>query len=235
MDTHNSQMSAYTATLIHDLKTPVNAQISAIDLLLNNCLGQLNNEQKEIIEQIKESCEYSKNLINTILDTYLYENGQLNPEPENFNLRKLIDNAVKETSVLAKNKSQKIIKNIKTDDFEIFADKFQIKRVIMNLISNAIKYGCKNSTIEIETMQDKNNITFNVKNYSNYISNTNKLFNLFQTDNRNENCSGHGLGLYLVKQIIKAHNGKVFGKCKNDGKCTFGFSIPNKSANKKSS
>ena len=223
-----NQMPGYTAALIHDLKTPVTAQINAVELLLNNTLGSLNDKQREILEQIKQSCEYSKNLIHCILDAYLYDNGQLNPKPEKFSLDKLIDNALKETSALAKNKLQKIVTKNKVKEKEIFADKLQIKRVLINLISNAVKYGFDNSTIEIETSEDKENFIFNVKNYSKYINtqNTNNLFDKFTRDKNYKNGINCGLGLYLVKKIITAHNGKVFGECKKSGECNFGFSIP---------
>ena len=222
------QLSAYIATLIHDLKTPVIAQITAVELLLNNNFGNLNNEQRGILEQVKQSCEYSKNLIYCILDTYLYENDQLKPKPEKFQWNKLVDNAINETNTLAEEKSQKIITKSEIKEKEIFADKFQLKRVIVNLISNAVKYGFDNSTIEIETTEDKNNLIFNVKNRSKYISTkeTEKFFDKFRRDNRYESRISCGLGLYLVKQIITAHNGKVYGECKKSGECNFGFSIP---------
>ena len=197
-------MSAYIATLIHDLKTPVSAQITAVNLLLQNTFGQLNENQREILEQIKESCEYSQNLIHTILDSYLYEKGQLKLTPERFNWDNLIDNAIGETISLAKSKEQKIINNNQFCDTKIFADKFQLKRVVVNLISNAIKYGFSDTEIEVETKQDKENLIFNVKSFSKYIKKDNiqKLYDKFQTDDRDKSSKSCGLGLYLVKKII---------------------------------
>ena len=223
-------MSAYIATLIHDLKTPVAAQITAVNLLLQNTFGKVNDDQREILTQIKESCEYSQKLIHTILDTYLYENGQLKITPEKFNWDNLIDNAIGEIVPLAKNKEQKIVNNNQFCDTKIFADKFQLKRVIVNLISNAIKYGFNDSTIEVETKQDKENLILNVKSFSKYIhsKNMNSMYEKFQTDGKPKNSTSSGLGLYLVKKIIDAHNGKVFAKCEKNGECTFGFKIPRK-------
>ncbi|MBQ7450797.1 HAMP domain-containing histidine kinase [bacterium] len=230
MDRNNSikEMSSYIATLIHDLKTPVSAQIMAVDLLLKGSFGSMNSEQREVLEQIKKSCEYSQNLVHSILDTYLCENGQLKPKPEIFDWQKLVGLAIDETCTLAKDKSQKIVAKNYTNNTEIFADKFQLKRVIVNLISNAIKYGFDNSIIEIETKKDKGRLIFNVKNNSKYINNydTNRLFDKFRRDKRGKSGISCGLGLYLVKQIITAHKGKVFGKCEKSGECNFGFSIP---------
>ena len=227
-NTNTKEMSTYIATLIHDLKTPVTAQISAVELLLNNTFGKLNSDQKEILEQIKQSCEYSKNLIYCILDTYLYENGQIKPKPEKFNWNNLINNIINETSALAKEKAQNIVIKSEITEKEIFADKFQIKRAIINLISNAIKYGFSNSTIEIETTQNQKDIIFNVKNCSKYINTemSENFFSKFVRNKNDKNSMNCGLGLYLTKKIISAHNGKVFGECKKTGECNFGFSLP---------
>ena len=224
------EMSTYIATLVHDLKTPITAQILAVDCLLKNTFGVLNDSQKEILSQIKQSCEYSQNLIHAILVPYLCENGQFIQNSEKVNFTKLIDNAVRETKNLADEKFQKIITKNEIKETEIFADKFQMKRVIVNLISNAIKYGFDNSAIEIETKEDRKNIIFNVRNRSKYINScdANRLFDKFRRDKRGKSGISCGLGLYLVKQIITAHKGKVFGRCKKSGECNFGFSIPKK-------
>ena len=232
MDTQKTQanewQSTYIATLIHDLKTPISAQITALELLLNGSLGKLNPTQNDILLQVKESCEYAQNLIHSILDTYLYENGKVCLDKEKFSWTSLINNAIKETEPLASDKSQKIIVNNELNGSEIIADKFQIKRAMINLISNAIKYGFDTSTIEIETKNEKDSFIFNVKNISKCMNkgDLKNLFNKFQTTKNSKNSASCGLGLYLVKQIIDAHKGKVFAKGDNFGHYTFGFSIP---------
>ena len=224
------QKMSFVATLTHDLKTPLSAQINALNLLLKNSFGKLNNEQYEIIEQIKESCEYTKNLAHTILDTYMYESGHMKITPEKFEWNNLIDEVIYETSGLAKNKSQNILVKDDVCNNEIFADKFQLKRVLVNLISNAINYGFNNTDIEITTENDNKNLVFNIKSLSKYIKKDKikRVYDKFQTDSTVTNSISHGLGLYLVKQIITAHKGYVFAKSDPSGECTFGFVIPKK-------
>lgn len=117
----------FVATLTHDLKTPTIAQIKAIDLLLNQTFGTLNQTQIEFLEQIKNSCQYMYDLIFTVLDTYLYDNGQIKIHPEEFEINKLIDEAVSEVSNLLIEKEQNI--NIKSTlgNNNICGDKFQLK------------------------------------------------------------------------------------------------------------
>lgn len=228
--TIQEQKTSLVATLTHDLKTPISAQINALNILQKPYLGELNKDQIDIIAQIKESCEYTKNIVHTILDTYLYENGQMKIKPENFKWKNLVAEVVAETSILAKNKAQKIIIDSDFKENEIFADRFQIKRVVENLISNAIQYGINNTKIEIYSNQDDKNLIFNVKNISRYIKKDyiKNVYNKFQSDSKTKTNKNCGLGLYLVKQIITAHNGYVFAKSDESGVCNFGFVIPKK-------
>ena len=85
------------------------AQIRALDLLLNNTFGELKPSQHEIISQIKNSCNYMSDLIFTILDTYMYENGRVKINKEEFDIKELIQETTKEISNLLIEKEQNII------------------------------------------------------------------------------------------------------------------------------
>lgn len=220
----------FVATLTHDLKTPTIAQIKAIDLLLNQTFGTLNQNQIDFLEQIKNSCQYMYDLIFTLLDTYLYDNGQIKIHPEEFEINKLIDEAIGEISNLLIENEQNIKIHSTLKNNKIMADKFQLKRVLINLLSNAINYGNYKTNIELILKEDENNIILNVKNKSDYISND-KILDLYEKFKRKDNIrfskSGSGLGLYLSKQIISGHNGDIYAKSnKEEQSCTFGFSLP---------
>lgn len=217
---NDTVFSDNVATLIHDLKTPVIAQEKALDLLLQNAFGELNKSQFEIIEQIKDSCNYLKNLVYSAMNIYL-ANDNLNLNPEYFNITEAINSILTKIKPIANEKNQKFIMDC--DNIIVYADKFQIKRVITNLVSNAITYSYSNSLIEISLKQSENNIIFTVINYSNPIKNIDKVFDKF------ESTSNSGLGLFLVKQIIQLHKGSVFAKkdINYENKYSFGFVIPN--------
>lgn len=225
--------NTFIATMTHDLKTPTIAQINALDLLLKNCFGEINNPQREILNQIKGSCKYMSNLIFTILDTYLYDNGNIKIKLDSFNIEELIKETVDEVSNLLMEKRQTIKIHSTVSSSIITADKFQIKRVILNLISNANTYGFQNSEIEIyltDADNDSNKILFNIVNKSHYISDD-ALVDIFakykQAKNAKFRKTGTGLGLYLSKQIIDAHNGEIHATSNRENETsTFGFSIP---------
>lgn len=226
--------STFIATLTHDLKTPTVSQIKALDILTKQFLGPLNDKQLDLIEQVKSSCNYMSDLIFTILDTYLYDNGQVKIINEEFNISKLISEILREVSNLYMEKRQNIIINSSLENDMIIADKFQIKRVIINLLSNAITYGYSDSVININLYDNDSNIVVDVENKSQYIPKE-KLYDVFEKFKTSSNAKfrkvGTGLGLYLSKQIISAHKGEVHASSSEDNTCIFGFSIPRNNVN----
>lgn len=219
----------FIATLVHDLKNPTFAQIKTLELILNGYYGKLTQPQEKILFQIKESCEYMKDLILTILNTYLYDNGQIQTNPEIMNFSELIIQTINENSLSLKEKEQKITFTKNTQSNEIFADKLQLKRVFINLITNAITYGKHNTEIKINVTESENSINFSIINISNYIS-EDEITHLFEKFTSSKHFqykkTGTKLGLYLIKKIINSHNGKIYAKSSPSGICEFGFSIP---------
>lgn len=221
--------NTFVATMTHDLKTPTLAQIRALDLLLNNTFGELHPNQKEIILQIKNSCNYMSDLIFTILDTYMYENGRVKINKEEFDIKELIQETTKEISNLLIEKEQNIILKSTLYNSFVYCDKFQIKRVIINLLSNAINYGHRETDIIVNLDETQNSIILSVKNKANYIpeEQLQHVFDKYKPSNiQRFKKTSSGLGLYLSKKIIDAHLGKIYAKSTEDEQCIFGFEIP---------
>ena len=145
-----------------------------------------------------------------------------------FDISELIIELCESVKTLAMYNHQQI-KFTMNQSCTIYADKLQIKRVLQNLLSNAITYGFKNTTIEIILKTNKNSIEISVKNISKQIP-QNELATIFdkfkKTNFSNFNKAGTGLGLYLSKQIVNLHNGKIYAESLDDGTCIFGFRIP---------
>lgn len=224
-----NKKSTFVATLVHDLKTPTIAQIRAIDVLMKNGLGCFSETQYEILKQIKSSCNYMYDLIFTVIETYLYDCGQTKVFYEEFDLIKLFYEVKYELSNLMEEKGQNFIVVAPELKCYVNADRMQLKRVLVNLVGNAIKYGYKNSEIEINLQDKTDEIIVSVKNCSDYIT-EDKLADIYEKFKTAANAkfrkTGTGLGLYITKQIIKAHNGQVFALSDKNKTCTFGFSLP---------
>lgn len=221
--------NTFIATLTHDLKTPTIAQIQALDLLLKETFGKLGEEQKEMVCQIKSSCKYMYDLIFTILDTYLYDNGLTKITPVRFDILELLNETTRGLTNLLAERGQKIIVNTQLASSEIIADRVQVKRVMINLLTNAVTHGFKNSDIGVFITENENNIKVEVHNKSEYI-NKEQMKEIFEKYKHVKNSksikTSTGLGLYLSKQIIDAHNGKVYAYSDEDKNCVFGFEIP---------
>lgn len=226
--TIEQQKENFVATLSHDIRTPAMAQIRALDVILKGALGELNEKQIEAIEQVRNSCSYIFNMISTLLNTYKYEDGIKKMDYDEFHFETLISECCNEIAYLVEEKQQKIVIKNDTENHLITADRLEIKRVVTNLISNAISYSADNAEIVITISGDDEILCFAVKNKSEYIpqKELDKLFSKFVSNAAKFKKLGFGLGLYLVKQIINAHNGEVFANsCQNEGN-TFGFKIP---------
>ncbi|MBE7703992.1 MAG: PAS domain-containing sensor histidine kinase [Cyanobacteria bacterium SIG28] len=222
------QREAFVATLGHDLKNPTIAQIRGLELLLKGDFGHLTEEQKELLEMIIDSCRYMNGMLSTLLATYRDCSGILKLSCENFLLSDLVSECISEMLYVAKDKSITISLQTNNIDSNIFADRVQIKRVIMNLISNGIKYAYKDSTLKLLTYLENENICFEFENHSPYIPEDKQksIFAQYVSYAGLHQEFGIGLGLYASQKIIEGHNGEIFVKSYKDNRNIFGFKIP---------
>ena len=226
--TATEQRETYVATLTHDLKTPTIAQIKALDLLLNDHMGPLNNEQKELLTLTKDSCNFMYEMLSTLLSTYKYENGDYTLNCEKCNIISLAEESINELEAMLKEKNVTIHIHTDGSQFNTECDRMQIKRVLTNILGNAISYAYDNTQIIINIKQDENGIGFEAKNKSAYINpeTMNNLFKKYVSHAAKFNKVGVGLGLYLSKQIINAHGGNIYAKSFEDNHNIFGFVLP---------
>lgn len=229
---HDAKISRsnFIASLTHDIKSPSSAQINMLNLLINGAFGELNPKQREIIELIASSCKQVSKLASTVVETYSNNCGHLILKPESFDIVKITNSICKELKTLAESKMQNIVLSCINKPYNITADKLQIRRVIMNLVSNSIKYGTSDSEIKLTIIFDKDNIEFIVQNEGIYIppQEIETIFDRFKrTQFSSLNSTGTGLGLYICKQIINLHNGKISAQSFENGTCIFRFKIPN--------
>ena len=222
------QRETYVATLTHDLKTPTIAQIKALDLLLNDHMGPLNNEQKELLTLTKDSCNFMYEMLSTLLSTYKYENGDYALNCEDCNIISLAEETINELEAMLKEKNVTVYMHTEGSQFNTECDRMQIKRVLTNILGNAISYAYSNTQIVINIRQEENGICFEAKNESAYINpeTMNNLFKKYVSHAAKFNKIGVGLGLYLSKQIIDAHDGNIYAKSFEDNHNIFGFVLP---------
>lgn len=205
------QKELFLATLTHDLKTPLQAQISSLQLISNGTLGEINKSQKEIIDMIIESSSFMREMLYSLLSTYKYENGMVSLNKQNFNFDNLICICLKETAHLVQEKNiQFEYKNLATQSV-LNADESQIRRVISNILNNAINYAYKNTKIFVVLQEYKDSFKLKIKNTSALIPEEIKqhIFDKYVSSLETQHRRGIGLGLYFCKKVIDAHNGTI--------------------------
>ena len=207
---------AFFAMVTHDLKSPVNAEITALQLLLDNYSNELNSYQNEILNDILEATKYMKSLVDNILNKYKSDNNKLKINLQKCSLNKIISECIEETKYLYIDKNQIIKYSCPEQNTDIFVDYIEIKRVIHNILSNAYEYAPKNSQIEIDLTSKDEKLIFSVKNTgcSINLKNPNDIFDKFVSLAKQQKKIGTGLGLYVSKKIIEAHGGKIYADCK---------------------
>ena len=218
------QKETFVATLTHDLKTPINAKLKAVEYLLNHLDENVSPDCLEILNEVYNSCKYMQDMVNTLITTYRYNDGKVELKPEHFDLVDLIKNSCSELKYLYLERQQRLKFDFEIYKCEIYADKLEIKRVITNLLSNAISYSCSNSDITIQVMDSDGKVEVHVINNGKYLyeEDLNLLFEKFVSKGKTYKRAASGLGLYLSKQIIELHGGKIYAR-RLDQEYIFGF------------
>lgn len=219
---------SFIASLTHDLKSPTSAQINMLDLLLKGKFGKLNPEQYEMIKLTCSSSKYMSNLVGTVLAGYKYDKNSIHLNRKYFDIIKLTNQLLIENKYLISDKRLHITLNSKQKECIVYADELQIKRVILNLLSNAITYSIENTDICIDINQNLKFAEFSISNKSKPVTNKElkNIFNKFaQTKNSKYNNYTTGIGLYTAKKIIERHKGTIYAQCTSEGVFTFWFKL----------
>ena len=200
----------FVATLTHDLKVPIIAETNMLELFLNGTFGKITEKQAVALRNMQNSVNELLDLVQIVLDTYKVKDGKITLYKESIMLNSFINEVVAETEPLTLKTGNKIVfKEVR--DIRVVADRCQLKRVVKNLIQNALSYGKPKTPIEITIGEIPNFATIKVKDHGVGISkdDINKIFNRYYSAAKKFRKIGTGLGLYLALQITKAHGGDL--------------------------
>ena len=219
------QRENFVSCLTHDLRTPLVAANRMLELISQEAFGDVNSEQKEAISNIVSSNQNMLEMLNTLLETHQYELGQKALSFISVDLQKLVKDVVVELQSLAIEKKIKLLSSIDSQIPEIQGDRLEFRRVITNLISNAIKF-TDTGAVKISLTQTPSKIMIVVEDSGIGISKQAQktIFQRFHQGNHRR--AGKGLGLYLCQQIINAHQGQITVASELGKGTTFTVALP---------
>ncbi|WP_339834862.1 ATP-binding protein [uncultured Flavobacterium sp.] len=206
--------SQFVSTVTHEIRTPLYGIIGLINLLIEEH-KELKNNQK--IKSLSFSANYLLMLINDILQTNKLENKNLSLDSNEFSIEQVIKKIINSLQYLGKQNNNKI-KFTLDDNFpkHVYGDKTKFVQVIMNLITNALKF-TNNGLVEIDVKilnktEKDIKVQINIKDNGIGIDEHEQklIFNKFiQLNRRQTDYQGTGLGLYIVKSLVEILNGKI--------------------------
>lgn len=207
----------------HQLRSPLTAIKGYTSMLLQGDFGSVNDNQKEAIDRVFQSSNHLTRIVEDLLNTSKIEQGGMQYTMTPFDLRKTAEDLVKDLSVTAEKKGLTLTFSAEgKEPFTVNGDMEKLRQVLLNLTDNALKYTEK-GTIAISVAKDKTGkkIIWSSKDTGMGIP-PEILPTLFQKFSRGEggrvNTGGSGLGLYLAKEIVGAHKGRVWAESEGKGK-----------------
>lgn len=202
----------FIATLTHDLRTPLLAAIQTLTFFLNGALGELDEKQKLLLATMQKSNEDLLGLVNALLEVYKYDADKLELTKTNFNMYNLVEQVYNELQPLAQTKEIEFKIECTNKDLTVNADRSEIRRVICNLCGNAINYTQNGGRVVITLKNEGNDLIFSVSDNGSGIPQEDipNMFQRFSQGTSRKRSTGTGLGLYLSRQIIESHGGKIW-------------------------
>lgn len=223
--------SDFVSTVSHEFRTPLTSIGMSVGLLLEGLTGDVTEDQRELLDAIKEDNERLKSLVSDLLDLSRLESGKIQMDIDSYNISKIIDHSVKPFYRQAKDKKVSINIDIKKNIPKVKADFNKISWVLTNLINNALRYTPEDGSgkIKIKVKDTANRLLISVSDNGKGIPEEykKKVFEKFiqVKDAKGENEGGTGLGLAISKEIVNAHGGDIWIESKMGEGSTFYFTL----------
>ncbi|MGB1286036.1 MAG: sensor histidine kinase [Aggregatilineales bacterium] len=223
------QQSDFIAEMVHELRTPLMALKASTTLLRRPKLPE--DKRGDIVDTMHHETERLINLTNDFLDVARLESGRTQLSVSPFEMRKLLTESADVVAQQAKDKNITI--RVQKDEYIVEADRGKVKQVLLNLLTNAIKYNRPNGNIDILTQKvDQEGHPFvqvSVRDTGYGISREHQkhMFQKFYRVPTTENVArGTGLGLTICKHIIEAHGGRIWLQSEENVGSVFSFTLP---------
>jgi signal transduction histidine kinase len=232
----NRHKSEFLTNMSHELRTPLNAVIGFSDVLKEQYFGELNAKQQEYVKDINESGQHLLSLINDILDLSKIEAGHMDLDLSEFSLPMALDNAMVLVRERAHRQQLQLRADVAPDVSVVTADERKFKQILINLLTNAVKFSYPGGWVEVVVRREininANEVVITVKDSGLGIAREDQaaIFEEFHQlkSTGSAKLEGTGLGLSLAKRLVELHGGAIWVESEIGKGAAFSFTLPDR-------
>ncbi|HIK32642.1 MAG TPA: hybrid sensor histidine kinase/response regulator [Oscillatoriales cyanobacterium M59_W2019_021] len=202
------QRESFVQCLTHDLRTPLVAADRMLNLISQGVFGEVSEDLQEALSSLATSNHNMLSMLNTLLDAYTYDVGQKVLSFIPFPVAEMVAEVVRELEPIARDKDVELRSSVADNVGKIRGDRLELRRVVANLVGNALKF-TDTGSIEVRVARDNGQLILEVEDTGTGIAPEDRprIFDRFRQGKHLR--SGSGLGLYLCQQIVTAHQGSM--------------------------
>ncbi len=230
LEVASQHKSEFLANMSHELRTPLNAVIGFSEVLLERMFGEVNAKQEDYLKDILSSGRHLLSLINDILDLSKVEAGRMELEPSRFEVAAAVHNAMTLVRERAQRHGIALGAELAPDLGEIVADERKFKQILVNLLTNAVKFTPDGGKVDVLARRHGGALEVAVRDTGIGIAEEDQqaVFEEFRQVGRHytNKQEGTGLGLALTRRFVELHGGAVRLESVPGKGSTFTFTIP---------
>lgn len=226
----NDQKTEFLHTVAHEMKTPLTSLLASSELLEER-VSKKDITGSRLVTNIKRSARSMNRRVTELVDSAAVHGGELRIHKEPLDIKAALTEITADLDIMFISRKQRLVLDIEKNLPVLNADWGRLEQIIFNLLSNAVKFSPDNSEIFLKAAGERKSVVFRVLDEAPVISETEKQ-KLFQPYYRSDDTvrlkevPGLGMGLYITRKLIEAHNGRIWIEKNGSRGNIFAFSLP---------